>query len=32
MVHAANEKKGVIQSAVTSGYWRGVFNNARRYW
>ena len=32
MVHAANEKKGVIQSPVTSGYWRTVFNNARRYW
>ena len=32
MIHAANEKTGVIQSAVTSGYWRGVFNNARRYW
>ena len=32
MIQAANENTGVIQSAVTSGYWRGVFNNARRYW
>ena len=32
MIHSANENTGVIQSAVTSGYWRGVFNNARRYW
>ena len=32
MVHAANEKKGVRQDAVTSGYWRGYFKIARRYW
>lgn len=32
MVHAANEKKGVRQDPVTSGYWKGVFAKARRYW
>ena len=32
MVHAANSKKGVRQDPVKSGYWKGVFAKARRYW
>ena len=32
MVHAANSQRGVRQDPVTSGYWKGVFAKARRYW
>lgn len=32
MVHAANSQKGIRQDPVKSGYWKGVFAKARRYW